>query len=177
MMITMGKIRSMEKAARRKTLKELKPADIEKLISAANKEQYSRERADRYMREMIKMRRAIENLKGYYDAVIHGCVVRLLETSDEVMLPRKADGVNSLDEFDIIIHDDFVGIKRKVIEDGAVSAATIGDEAAKAVGEAGASSPDPVVRMESEPVSGTGNVIPHTKRRKPKQSGSGESEA
>lgn len=173
----MGKIRSMEKAARRKTLKELKPADIEKLISAANKEQYSRERADRYMREMIKMRTAIEKLKEYYDAIIHGCVVRLLETNDEVVLPRKADGVNSLDEFDIIIHDDFVGIKRKVIEDGAAAIAPIGDESEAAVGEAGASGADPVVPVEPEPVSGVENVIPYPKRRKPKQSGSGESEA
>ena len=144
----MGKIRSMEKAARKKTLKELKPADIEKLIASANKEQYSRERADRYLREMNKMRMAIEKLKGYYDLVIYGCVTKLLETAEEVVITRKADKINALDEFDIVIHDDFVGIKRKVIEDGANAVAEAGDEAGKSTGSAGTEGTDTMDRME-----------------------------
>ena len=166
----MSKIRSMAKAARKKSLRELKPADIEKLIASANKEQYSRERADRYMREMNKMRAAIEKLKGYYDVIIYGCVTKLLETAEEVIIPRKIDKINALDEFDIVIHDEFVGIKRKVIDDGANAIAEVGDETGEAEGSAGTESAHDVGRVEQAEVAGPENVIPHPKRRKPKQS-------
>ena len=139
----MGKIRSMKKFQENKDLKNQPPSVYKMWKAGWAKEQYSRERADRYLEAMNKMKDSVAAYRQTTESIMYGLITKMIDAEGVINLPRKkTSGSITLEEFDIVIGPDNIEIKRRDGENGTITVAKAKNAAGESLGSTGTEGPD-----------------------------------